>query len=142
MSSFRIVESTKHDMDFIEKGICDYNESHVPFEPPIPVEAINRHIKDEYGDIVAGINCIHYAWKCIAIDALWVREDYRKKGLGSRLLREIENAVKAYGCHLIHVDTFDFQAKDFYVKHGYEIFGVLEDCPLGHQRYYLKKSIS
>ncbi|PPE03578.1 hypothetical protein HCUR_00960 [Holospora curviuscula] len=25
--------------------------------------------------------------------------------------------------------TFDFQVKDFYLKQGYEIFGVLEDCP-------------
>ena len=29
----------------------------------------------------------------------------------------------------------------FYLKHGYEIFGILEDCPKGHKRYYLKKSL-
>ena len=40
---------------------------------------------------------------------------------------------------LIHLDTFDFQAKDFYLKHGYEVFGVLDDCPKGHKRYYMKK---
>lgn len=40
---------------------------------------------------------------------------------------------------LIHLDTFDFQAKDFYLKHGDEIFGVLEDCSKGYKRYYMKK---
>lgn len=45
------------------------------------------------------------------------------------------------GCNLVHLDTFDFQAKDFYLKHGYEVFGVLDDCPMEHKRYYMKKNI-
>lgn len=49
--------------------------------------------------------------------------------------------IKEKGGKLVHLDTFDFQAKDFYLKNGYEVFGVLEDCPKGHKRYYLKKNI-
>ena len=49
--------------------------------------------------------------------------------------------MREKGCHLIHLDTFDFQAKDFYIKHGYEVFGVLDECPKKHKRYYLKKLI-
>ncbi|EPY05012.1 hypothetical protein PAALTS15_22483 [Paenibacillus alvei TS-15] len=142
MNTLSISESSKIDIDIVEKEICDYNESQVPFEPYIHFSKINKHIKNEDGSIIAGINCIHYAWKCINIDALWVHEDYRKHGLGSKLLFEIEKTAREYGCHLIHVDTFDFQAKDFYVKYGYELFGVLDDCPLGHKRYYLKKSLN
>jgi hypothetical protein len=40
---------------------------------------------------------------------------------------------------LSHLDTFDWQTKEFYLKHGYEVFGVLDDCPPGHKRYYMKK---
>ncbi len=40
---------------------------------------------------------------------------------------------------LVHTDIYEFQAKDFHLKHGYEIFGVLDDCPPGHKRYYMKK---
>ncbi len=141
MSNYKSVESTKEDIDFIEDKICEYNELNVPFEESIPSSAINRNIQDEYGNIVAGINCIYYAWKCIYIDALWVKEEYRKLGLGSRLLSEIERTAKEYGCHMVHFDTFDFQAKDFYMKQGYDIYGVLEDCPQGHKRYFMKKSI-
>ena len=36
-------------------------------------------------------------------------------------------------------NRINFQAKDFYIKHGYEVFGVLDDCPKGHKRYYMKK---
>jgi ADP-ribose pyrophosphatase YjhB (NUDIX family) len=40
------------------------------------------------------------------------------------------------------LDTFDFQAKDFYLKHGYDIFGVLGNCPPGHERYYMRKNLN
>ena len=63
-------------------------------------------------------------------------------GLGSKLLAEVERTAVEAGCTLIHLDTFDFQAKDFYLRHGYEVFGVLEDCPEGHCRYYLKKKLA
>ena len=141
MRNFKIVESTRKEIDFVENKIVQYNESKVPFELSVPSSKINRNIKDENGNIIAGINCIYYSWKCIYIDALWVEEEYRKTGFGSKLLSEIENTAKEYGCHLIHLDTFDFQAKDFYVKHGYDIHGVLDDCPLEHKRYYLRKNL-
>lgn len=138
---YLIRESTKDDADFIEQRIVEYNESNVPFELTVPFSKINKHVRDEDGNIIAGINCVYYSWRCLYINALWVKDDLRENGLGSRLLLEIENTAKEHGIHLIHLDTFDFQAKDFYVKHGYEIHGVLDDCPLSHQRFYLKKRI-
>ena len=61
--------------------------------------------------------------------------------LGQIVLGEILScpSVKKLGATLAHLDTFDFQAKDFYLKHGYEVFGILDDCPKGHKRYYMKK---
>ena len=141
MNNYKTLESTKKEIDFVDDKICEYNESKVPFELSIPPSKINRHIQDDIGNIIAGINCIYYAWKCIYIDVLWVKEEYRNAGIGSQLLSEIEKTAKEYGCHLIHLDTFDFQAKDFYIKQGFEIHGVLDDCPKGHNRYYFKKSI-
>lgn len=83
-----------------------------------------------------------YGWNVAYIDTLCVDEAYRGKGVGARLLSEIEESAKAKGCYLIHLDTFDFQAKAFYEKQGYITFGVLDDCPKGHCRYYLKKALS
>ena len=44
------------------------------------------------------------------------------------------------GCDHIHLDTFDFQARDFYEKNDFQIFGIMEDYPIGHKRYYLEES--
>lgn len=44
-------------------------------------------------------------------------------------------------CRLINLDTFSFQAPDFYKKHGYKVIGVSEDHPKGHNHYYLEKRL-
>ena len=50
-----------------------------------------------------------------------------------------EEQAQARGCKGVFLYTYSFQAPGFYQKHGYQLMGVLEDCPPGHQRYYLKK---
>jgi hypothetical protein len=54
----------------------------------------------------------------------------------------MEQEAKSMNIGLTHLDTFDFQAKDFYIKHGYEIFGVLDDCSKYHKRYFMKKILA
>ncbi len=80
-------------------------------------------------------------WDYLHIDILWVKEEFRAEGYGSILVKEAEKVAKEKGCKLITLETFDFQAKDFYLKHGYEIIGVLDGCPLEHKVYYMKKNI-
>ncbi|HQS83397.1 MAG TPA: GNAT family N-acetyltransferase [Alphaproteobacteria bacterium] len=96
--------------------------------------------KDQWA-IVAGINAEMYFWNIVYISILFVDNAYRHKNLGSSLLEKVETEAKARDAKLVHLDTFDFQAKDFYLQHGYEIFGILDDCPKGHKRYYLKKNL-
>ena len=45
------------------------------------------------------------------------------------------------GCHRASLDTTSFQALPFYLKHGYAIWGQLDDFPIGHSRYFLKKAL-
>ncbi len=142
MKNFIIDKSTREEADLVVNGIVEYNLSKAPFTQEPSFVSINRVIKGLNGDILAGINSELYCWNCLYVDILWVKEEYRQCGYGSTLLNEVEKIAKEKGCKLIHLDTFDFQAKDFYLKHGYEVFGVLEDCPLEHKRYYMKKNIN
>ena len=138
---FNIVNCIDGDAEYICDKLVEYNLSQVPRTQQLDFVYINKKIVDENNEIIAGCLAKMYCWKVIYIDILWVDEKYRKCGLGKRLLTEIEKIAKEEDCSLIHLDTFDFQAKDFYIKYGYEIFGVLEDCPENHCRYYLKKKL-
>lgn len=141
MKNYVIEKSTSEEYELVDKGIVDYNLSKVPFTQEPSFFPINRVIKDLDGNVLAGVNSLLYCWNCLYIDILWVKEGFREKGYGSVILREVEKIAKEKGCTLVHLDTFDFQAKDFYLKHGYEVFGILDDCPVGHKRYYMKKSL-
>ena len=141
MSNYIIRASNEEESELIVDKIVEYNLSKVPIIQESSFIWINRVIVDTYGDIIVGINSKMYCWNCLYIDVLWVKEEHRKKGLGSKILNEIEKVAKDKGCYLIHLDTFDFQAKDFYLKHGYDIFGILDECPQKHKRYFMKKFI-
>ena len=138
---YNIVPITDGDDEFIEDKLVEYNLSMEPATQGKLFESISRKIVDEEGNIIAGCLAIMYCWNVVAIDIIWVDEQYRGQGLGSMLLGEVEHEAMEKGCHLVHLDTFDFQAKGFYEKNGYSVFGTLEDCPKGHIRYYLKKAL-
>jgi len=132
--SMMILEATQEDTDYIDNSIVRFNQQAVPFTQKETSVFKNYVIKVD-GQIVAGINSFVYHWGILYIDVLFVDERYRGKNLGASLLQQVEKEAIAMGADLSHLDTFDFQAKDFYLKQGYEIFGVLDDCPKGHQRF-------
>ena len=138
---YDIKNCSGNDADYICDKLVEYNLSQVAKTQPIEFVNIDKKIVDEKKRIIAGCLAKMYCWRVIYIDILWVDDNYRKQGLGTKLLKEIERVAEEEKCTLIHLDTFDFQAKDFYLRHGYELFGVLEDCPENHCRYYLKKAL-
>ncbi len=138
--SFTIVPATIQEADFIDNQLAQHMNVQVPFTQKENLILKNYIIKDQ-GKIIAGIKADIYHWKILYIEVLYLEPDYRGKGLGSALLEKVEQEAREMGATLVHLDTFDFQAKDFYIKHGYEIFGTLDDCPPGHQRYYMKKKL-
>lgn len=127
------------DKAFLVDKLVDYNLSQVPATQEENFIDLSRKVLSEDGKIIAGIIVRMYCWKCIYIDTFWIDESMRGEGLGTLLLEEVERVAKENGSHLIHLDTFDFQAKDFYLAHGYSVFGELEDCPKGHTRYFMSK---
>ena len=62
-------------------------------------------------------------------------------GIGSAPDAAGRTAREGFGCHSAWVDTFSFQAPNFYPKFGYREFGRL-DYPPDHQRIFLQKQLS
>ncbi len=89
-------------------------------------------------EIVGGVLGEVY-WEWFYMDLLWVKEDLRGHGHGHRLLMAAEEEARQRGAKNVYLDTFSFQAPDFYQQHGYQVFGELPDFPPGHTRYFLTK---
>ena len=92
------------------------------------------------GEVIAGL-VGETGWKWLHIELLWVSEEYRGRGLGRRLLRLAEQEAGRRGSQHAFLDTFDFQARPFYEREGYVVFGTQTDYPPGHSRFYMRKEL-
>lgn len=137
---YKLYKNIKNTFEIIDAQLYAFNKKCVP-ATQVPESIDIRYVIKENDDIIAGICGNVYTWKILYLELLFVNEAHRNKRLATFLLKKVEEQAKAMDVSLIHTDTYDFQAKDFYLKHGYEIFGVLDDCPQGHKRYYLKKEL-
>jgi GNAT superfamily N-acetyltransferase len=75
------------------------------------------------------------------VDVLFVPEALRGMGVGRRMMSQAEDEAVRRGCCGAWLDTFSFQARGFYERLGYTVFGTIEDCPPGHSRLFLKKAL-
>lgn len=91
--------------------------------------------------VIAGGVVAQIYWEWLYVDLMWMKEELRLRGYGSRLLTLVENEARKRGAKHAFLDTFSFQAPDFYKKHGYHIFGELHDFPAGHMRYFMTKDL-
>lgn len=104
------------------------------------VREIMVSARDPQGTLVGGASGQTF-WGWLHVQDLWVHASARGAGLGSRLMDAIEAEAVRQGCTGAHLDTFSFQARPFYERRGYEVFGVLEGFPPPHARYFLKKRL-
>ncbi len=138
---YQLHPCSEEDKKSIIDGLVAYNLTCVPAVQEELFIDLSRKVVSEAGTVIGGIVARMYCWNCADVDALWVSEKYRGTGLGKKLLLQVEAAAREKGARFIHLDTFDFQARGFYENQGYEVFGVLDNCPEGHKRYYMKKCL-
>ena len=128
---------TEKEIKFIRDALDQFNKNVVGDDNHTPLNIIEY---DDNGNAIGGILGGTY-WGWMYIDILWVHENHRKKGIGSKLLKAAEKEAICRGCHHVHLDTMSWQAPDFYKKHGYTVLGILPDIPNGSQKYLMLKTL-
>ena len=114
-----------------------YNRSN---REPSKSEPLNIYLEDEQGNLVAGMVAETFGnW--LEIEYLYVSDDLRGQGIGSKILEMAENESRNRGCKYSFVDTFNFQAPKFYKKHGYKEVFALKKYPYTGERYYYTKEL-
>jgi GNAT superfamily N-acetyltransferase len=125
------------DREVIDEALGAYN---APFLRDPDYSYFGVFVRDAAGAIRAGLigNC-YAGW--LFVNLLWVHVDLRRAGVGSRLIAEAERHASEFGCHSAWVDTFSFQAPDFYPRFGYREFARL-DYPPSHERIFFRKTLN
>lgn len=133
----QIAYAENPEWNIIGGGISDYNTEKAGDDQGQNLCFVLRTAEDE---VVGGvIGATHWDW--LYVNLMWIREDLRGQGYGNQLLAQAEEKARERGATKAYLDTFSFQAPEFYKKNGYEIFGELKEFPTGHQRYYLVKDL-
>jgi ribosomal protein S18 acetylase RimI-like enzyme len=141
MSPYRLVldaNPTFEDAEFLAEPLYHYNVEQTGYDDG---RMLTIWLYNDANERRAGLQGWTWGGSCYIRD-LWVHPDLRGQGYGTQLLQAAEQEARARGCQLVVLESYSFQAPGFYQRHGYEVFAVLEDHPLGHHNYYLRKRLT
>jgi GNAT superfamily N-acetyltransferase len=126
------------DVRFLEDRLYDYNVEQTGVDDG---QWLAIFVRDDQQRIRAGVEGWTWCGSCY-LRHVWVHQDWRGQGVGTKLLQATEQEAMKRGCHQLVLSSFSFQAPDFYQKLGFEVFAVLEEHPRGHRNYYLRKRLT
>ncbi|MDE7454504.1 MAG: GNAT family N-acetyltransferase [Clostridia bacterium] len=136
-NNYEICIPTSDEAELLDGKLIEEIQKVKPFTLNQAFVPINICAKQN-GEIVSGVLAYAVMWDILYIDTVWTREDCRKKGLASRLIKEVEKRALELGCKIVRLSTYDFQAPLFYKKLGYTKFGEID---YGHtkEHFYYKR---
>ncbi len=128
--------------EYITNKLKEYNNSKSIHHKESRKEGSRKPIRviltDEQEQWIGGLTADVY-WGWCELHYFWISETYRQKGIGAQLLEKMEEEAKTKGATKVLVTTFEFQARSFYEKHGFEVVGEIKDYPPGVSHYTLVK---
>jgi ribosomal protein S18 acetylase RimI-like enzyme len=138
MSKIDVRAGDAPDIDaFLAKRIYEYNARATGYDDGESYSAVCRGASDA---IVAGVCGFTWGGLCY-VSYLWVSEALRGRGMGTELMRAVEDHARAKRCRLVLLSTHDFQAPGFYARLGYEPVAQIEDYPVDHMDFFLAKRL-
>ena len=96
--------------------------------------------RNESGKIIGG-SLVYVGRDSAFIDVIWVDPSYRLQGIGQSLLKEAEKQAQKHDCIWIKLDTYEFQAPEFYLKCGFEIYGEVKNYTREQSKIFLRKKV-
>lgn len=136
-----IQQNSQENRELIRQKVIEHNAASLTDQPKTPKEEVCFIARNDADEIIGGITGTAY-WGHMHIDFLWVSPEARGQRIAEQLMQQIEEHSRAKNYRLMVVDTFSFQAPDFYRKQGYQEYGILKDHPKGHTRYFFEKRLA
>ena len=121
----------------IDQGLGDFNDAAAPLHE---VQPLSCFVHDAAGQLLGG--AVGRSWgACCELQQLWVHAAWRRRGVGSALVRQFEARAGECGCNLFYLETFNFQAPALYRGLGWEVALANDFYPHGIVKYTLHKVV-
>lgn len=133
----RIINLTDEQAGDIETRLSAFDDRYMTFKM---IGSVQIGV-EEAGKLIAGLDACVTAFRILYVSTVFVDEDYRRKGVGTLLIKEMEKRAAAMGVNLIRLDTFSWQGKEFYEAMGYECAGHYENAVDGYSEYFFLKRL-
>lgn len=128
----------KDEADFVQKKLVEFADQ---FTGPRNYREFGITLRNDDGEVVGGLTA-NTVWDWLQIGVLWIPDDLRGEGHGYKLLSAAESKARDMGCKYSRLDTFEFEAREFYERNGYSVHSQTDDFPKGHTHFHLQKVLS
>lgn len=133
----KISSETFH--EFLENKIVTHNAPFVSRNTENKSAKKMCYAYEDNTEYLAGMS-LEYYWGMMHINYLWVDEKLRGKKIGEKFIEIATKLAIEEKCTIIYLETFSFQAPNFYKKYDFKEFAKLENVPEeGIQLYFMKK---
>jgi GNAT superfamily N-acetyltransferase len=122
----------------INDGLNAFNDDVTGYSDRRPLSVVVRD--PESGEILGGAKG-RTSLGVLFVELFWLPQRLRGSGLGSRILRMMEEEGRRRGCRAGILFTISFQAPDFYRRHGWRVFGEVPCEPPGTARVFMTKEL-
>ena len=134
---FKVSFGNDDDAEVIQNGLDAYSEA---YEQGCENVVFNKKLVDQDGRFAAGVIADVDKGESGFVDALFVEEPLRNRGLGTFLMKEVEKTARENGASMVITNAGDWNV-GFFKKNGYLLRGELKDVPNGHDCYELYKML-
>ena len=121
----------------LEQGLADYNAQQARLRDWRPLAVLVHD--PETGDAAGGL-LGRTSLGLFFLDLFYLPEHLRGSGTGSRALNLAEEEARRRGCKAATLVTVNFQAPEFYARHGWKEFGRIASAP-GVERIFMRKAL-
>lgn len=136
MEKFRLESLDEENIKYIDKQLSEYDAEHIGY-------SIEGNVSIGFFDeeeLIAGVDACMSVYKILYVSTLFVKESYRNRGIGTKLMNLLEIRAKKLGANIIRLDSFSWQGGDFYEKIGFVKVGEYSSEEDGfYESFFIKR---
>ena len=132
-----IIDLSEEQVEDIETRLSSFDENYITYK----MDGCIQIGVEVNGRLIAGLDACITTFRILYVSTVFVDEEYRRKGVGARMIREMEKRAVSMGVNTVRLDTFNWQGKEFYEAMGYQCVGHYDNAEDGYSEYFFVKRI-